>query len=128
MALIAPQIALPACCSIAPADTTVSKPLRTCVTAAGEVVGRIRACSTDSATQTLQFIRTSGSVDYIIGESQVLLGAGTNGTTPYKDLLADINQGNPVTLANGEVLKVRSKTTVTAATKIDVTAEAVALG
>lgn len=113
--------------SIAPADTTVNKTLRTVASANGEILARLRATSTDTAAQTLQFTRNVGGVDYVIGESQVPAGAGTNGSTVWKDVLADINAGNPITLAPGEILKVRSKVTVTAACAINVLCEGVPL-
>lgn len=113
--------------AIAPADTTVNKTLRTVTSSNGEILARLRATSTDSVAQTLQFTRNVSGVDYVIGESQVPAGAGTNGTTPWKDVLADINAGNPITLAPGEVLKVRSKVTVTTACQVNVLCEGVPL-
>lgn len=89
----------------------------------GAMLGSLRAASSDTAAQTLQFARNLGGVDYVIGESQVPAGAGTNGTTAWKDLLSDINLGNAMTLAPGEKLRVRAKTAITAALKIDIVME-----
>lgn len=93
----------------------------------GVMAGRLRATSDDTAAVTLQFVRTISGVDFVIGESQVPAGAGTNGTTAWKDLLADINLGLPLTLAPGEKIRVKAKTAVTTAKKIDITMEAAPL-
>lgn len=126
MALKTPQAAFSPAVSIPPADTN-AKVLRTAAATAGELIGRLRATSTDTGVVTLQFSKTVSGTDYIIGESQIPIGAGTNGTAPWKDVLADINSGTPLTLAVGDVLKVKAKTAVTAACKVDVTAEGVTL-
>lgn len=93
----------------------------------GIMIGRLRAASTDTAAQILQFARNLSGTDYIIGESQVPLGAGSNGSTVWKDLLADLNLGNAMTLSPGEKLRVRAKTAVTAGLKIDLLLEAAPL-
>ncbi|WP_243358611.1 hypothetical protein [Fundidesulfovibrio terrae] len=89
----------------------------------GVMCGRLRAASSDTNAVTLQFARSIGGTDYIIGESQVPAGSGTNGTAVWKDLLADLNLGNAMTLSPGEKLRVRAKTAVTATLKIDLIME-----
>jgi len=89
----------------------------------GVMCGRLRAASTDVSAVTLQFARNLAGTDYVLGESQVPAGAGTNGTAVWKDILADLNLGNAMTLAPGEKLRVRAKTAVTAALKIDLILE-----
>jgi hypothetical protein len=89
----------------------------------GVMCGRLRAASSDTAAVTLQFARYVSGADYVIGESQVPAGAGTNGTAVWKDVLADLNLGNAMTLSPGEKLRVRAKTAVTAALKIDLIME-----
>ena len=93
----------------------------------GVMVGRLRAASSDTNAVTLQFVRTLSGVDYVYGESQVPAGAGTNGSVVWKDLLADLNLGNAMTLAPGEKLRVKAKTAVTAGLKIDLIMEAAPL-
>lgn len=89
----------------------------------GVMCGRLRAASSDTAAVTLQFARSVSGTDYVIGESQVPAGAGTNGTVVWKDLLADLNLGNAMTLSPGEKLRVRAKSAVTATLKIDLIME-----
>ena len=90
----------------------------------GVLLGRLRAASTAAGAVTLQFVRNVGGADFVIGESQVPAGAGTNGATAWKDLLADVNMGLPMTLAPGEKLRVKAKS---APTKIDIILEAAPL-
>ena len=89
----------------------------------GVLIGTIRATSSDTVTQTLQFARNISGTDYVYGESQVPAGAGTNGSVVWKDLLADLSLGNAITLSPGEKLRVRAKTAVTAGLEIDLIME-----
>jgi hypothetical protein len=66
-------------------------------------------------------------VDYVYGESQVPASSGTNGSVGWKDIMADLNLGNAMTLAPGEKLRVRAKTALTAGLKIDLIMEAAPL-
>ena len=93
----------------------------------GVMLGRLRAASDDTAAVTLQFARNVGGTDFVIGESQVPAGAGTNGATAWKDILADVNLGLPMTLAPGEKLRVKAKAAVTAGKKLDIILEAAPL-
>lgn len=93
----------------------------------GVMVGRLRAASTDTAAVTLQFARSVGGTDYVYGESQVPAGSGTNGSSVWKDVLADLNLGNAITLAPGEKLRVRAKTAVSSGLKVDLIMEAAPL-
>jgi len=93
----------------------------------GVMIGRLRATSDDDAAVVLQFARSQGGTDRVMGEVQVPAGSGTNGTTAWTDLLASLNLGAALTLAPGETLRVRTKTAVAAARKIDITGEAAPL-
>lgn len=106
--------------NLLPSHTTIAQTLFTAPAGNGVMVGRIRACSTDTAPITLQFSRVIGAKTLIIGESQVPAGAGTDGSTAWKDILDDINVGEAMTLKAEEVLKVAAKTTITSAKQIDI--------
>jgi hypothetical protein len=93
----------------------------------GVMLGRLRAASDDTAAVTLQFCRNVGGTDFVMGESQVPAGAGSNGAAAWKDLLADLNLGLPMTLAPGEKLRVKAKAAVTAGRKADIILEAAPL-
>jgi hypothetical protein len=94
----------------------------------GVLVGRLRATSNDTAQHVLQWAVNMGGVDYPIGETVVPAGAGTNGgSIPWKDMLADITGGVPLTLAPGETLRVRSEVAITAADTISIRMEAAPL-
>ncbi|KAF0235053.1 MAG: hypothetical protein FD177_212 [Desulfovibrionaceae bacterium] len=83
------------------------------------MAGRIRATSTDTVAVNLQFSRTIGGVTVIIGEVQIPAGAGTNGSGAWVDILDSINLGESMTLAPGEVLKIKP-TTISSAKQIDI--------
>lgn len=93
--------------------------------AAGALGSKIEtiSCTTDDTSNViLQFCVTVAAVDYILGEVTVPLGSGTNGTAKAVNILnaTDLpwvrNDGinNYMYLENGETLKVKAKTAVTA--------------
>jgi len=91
--------------------------------AGGCRIGVIRAASDDIVAVTLQFLRTIGGTDYVLGEVQIPAGAGTNGTTGWVDVLASINLGLPMNLPAGSNIRVAAKTAVASGKTIDLVAE-----
>lgn len=104
------------------ADSTTFKDFLTSP-ANGVMLGVIRAASDDTSDVVLQFALNISSVDYVLGEVHIPAGAGTNGTTPWVDVLADLNLGEAMNFPAGAKLRVRAKTAVTAAKTIDLVAE-----
>lgn len=104
------------------ADSTNVKDFFTSPTG-GVMVGVLRAASDDTVAVTLQFLRTIGGTDYVLGEVQIPAGAGTNGATGWVDVLASLNLGEAMNLPAGSKLRVKAKTAVTAAKTIDLVAE-----
>lgn len=88
----------------------------------GSRVKSLVATSDDTSARVVQLVVTIAAVDYIVGEVNVPIGAGTNGTEKAVSLLDTYNlpwlQTDGISffmeLAFGSVLKVRSKVTVTA--------------
>lgn len=118
---------------IAPADTSS---LKTLVTAGanGSRIDSIIATSTDnSSSRDLQFVITSGGVDYIIDTVQVPTNSGNTNSIASVNILGhatkflwanyDANGNRFMTLASGAVLKVKSLSTVTSAREITVFAQ-----
>lgn len=112
--------------SIATADASNMK---TIYTGAGNdaVVKAVTVCSTDTSARTLLFYVNDGTSDFILGGLSIPAGSGTNGGQPNVDILSVIqglandSYGKKILLLNsGSVLKVRSTTTVTAGTQIDI--------
>jgi len=113
------------------ADGTAFKSLGIAPVADGSRVKAIHITSDDTSAVVLQFCVTIGAVDFILGEVNVPIGSGTNGTA------VAVNGLNPtqmpalqtdgiaywLELATGSDLKVRAKTAVTAAKTINVLAE-----
>jgi len=91
--------------------------------ATGCRMGVIRAASDDTVAVTLQFKRTIGGTDYVLGEVQIPAGAGTNGTTGWVDVLASLNLDLPINLPAGSKIRVAAKTAVAAGKTIDLVAE-----
>lgn len=118
---------------ILPADTSS---LKTLVTAGanGSRIDSIIATSTDSSSaRDLQFVITSGGVDYIIDTVQVPTNSGNTNSIAAVNILGhatkflwaayDANGNRYLTLASGAVLKVKSLSTVTSAREITVFAQ-----
>lgn len=91
--------------------------------ALGSRIDSISASNSDAANPyVLQIALQISGVDYVIGESVVPAGAGTNSTVKSASLLnmADIpalatTEGSALWLASGVTLRVRSKTAVAGA-------------
>lgn len=120
-----PQTLVNPVCQVVAADTTVKKTLCT-AGASGTKIESISATSDDTSAVVFQLGVTISSVDYILGEVNVPIGSGTNGTAEAVDVLNSTdfpwirNDGvnNYLLLAAGSVLYVRAKTAVTAAKTI----------
>lgn len=97
----------------------------------GQRIRSIQITSDDTAQVTLQFCKTIGAVDYILGEIVVAIGSGTNGTAPAVNGLDPLRMPGLQTdgirsfldLGNASTLKVKSKVAVTAAKTVNVVAE-----
>lgn len=89
----------------------------------GVMLGRIRVASDDTAAVVLQFAYNVSATDYVLGEVSIPAGAGTNGTTPWVDVLAQLNLDDAINLPAASKLRVKAKTAVTAAKTIDLVAE-----
>lgn len=109
------------------AVTLISGPTNGCK------VESISACSDDTAAVVVQLIATISAVDYILGEVTIPIAAGTNGSTKAVNVLnvTDLpwlrsdEAGRPyLYIANGTTLKIRPKTTVTAAKFLQFLAQA----
>lgn len=112
--------------TIANSDASNTK---TIYTGAGNdaVVKAVTVCSTDSTARTLLFFVNDGTSDFMLGAVSIPAGSGSNGTASNVDVLSVIqglandSYGKKILLLNsGSVLKVRSTTTVTTATQVDV--------
>ena len=112
--------------TIANADAST---LKTIYTGAGNdaLVKALTVCSTDTSARTILFYVNDGSSDFMLGAIAIPAGSGTNGTASNVDVLATLaglandSYGKRILLLNsGAVLKVKSTTTVTAATQIDI--------
>jgi len=103
------------------ADTTVAKTIAT-VTADGGGVTNLSASSSDSAAITVVLTLNDGSTVAQLGEVIVPIGAGTNGTTPAKNLLDAVampgifqNDGS-LAMGPSAILQVAAKVTMTTGT------------
>jgi len=117
---------------IASADGTNFKDLFT-AGASGSKVESISACNTDAANAyVIQFAVNVGGTDYVIGEVNVPAGAGTNGTTKAVNVVnqtdlpwvKDDGVRTYIYLANGDKLRVRSKTTLSGSNTVDLFVQA----
>jgi len=117
---------------ILPADasnpvTLVSAPTNGCK------VESIAATSSDTSAVVVQLIATISAVDYVLGEVTIPIAAGTNGSTKAVNMLNTTDlpwlrsdeAGRPyLYVASGTTLKVKAKTTVTAAKAVQFFAQA----
>lgn len=78
----------------------------------GAVVGELRATNSHSSAVTLQFAVSTGGTDYIVAESQVPAGAGTDGSTSYAGLMEDLNASDGYHIPPGVTFKVKAKAAV----------------
>lgn len=80
----------------------------------GVMIGSIRAANQDAVNaRVLVFAKNIGGVDYVLGEVSVPAGAGTNGATPWVDVLALLNLGVAINVAATSKLRVKAKVAVT---------------
>ncbi len=118
---------------IAPADTTT---LKTLITAGsnGSRIDSIMASNTATASASdLQFVITSGGVDYIIDTVQIPVNSGftnavvavniLNHSTKFLWTTYDANGNRYMTLASGAVLKVKVLTTIATGKELSVFAQ-----
>jgi hypothetical protein len=112
--------------SILPADTTTKKTVCTAGASGAKVVALL-VSSTDSAARVVQLYLNRSSTDYLLGAWNITALSGSDGATGTQNLLAIVsglphdNDGQPyIFLENGDLLKVATTTTVTAAKEIDV--------
>lgn len=107
------------------ADGTANKSVAVPV-ADGTRIKALMATSDDTVARVLQLVKTVAAVDYIIGEVNVPIGAGTDGSTPAVNLLNATNMPGLQTdgisrwidVANGTTFNIRTKVAVTAAKTI----------
>lgn len=108
--------------TIVNADGTSLKTLLT-AGSAGSRVKSLSITSDDSVDRVVQLWLTTGATDYLLGEATIVDGAGSNGTDKSYNLLnaADLpflqsdGANRFLDLAASAVLKLKSKTAVTAA-------------
>jgi hypothetical protein len=102
------------------ADASNQKTLYTAA-AAAKLVG-LMACSDDTSARVLQVSILRSAVNYLIGSLSVPTLSGTDGVTAAVDLMGALMPGLPLDndgqhyllLQSGDVLQVKSTTTVTA--------------
>lgn len=117
--------------TVTSADGTTKKSLATGV-AAGTRIKSLIATSDDTVARVFQLIKTVSAVDYILGEINIPIGAGTDGATAAVDVFAGTllkglqtdGISKWIELANGTSLALRPKVAVTAGKTIYFTAEA----
>lgn len=90
--------------------------------------------SDDTSSRTLQFCKTIGGTDYILGEVTIPAGAGTDGVTQPVDVFDQAQTPGLrglqfdglqrfLDVANGTTIKVKAKVAVTAAKTVYLTGE-----
>lgn len=104
--------------TIADTDTTTLKTLYT-AGADGGLIDNISVVSDDTSDAIVTVTVNDGSTDFPLGEVTILAGAGTDGTTPTKNLLDPIalpvlQLGGGLPLGPLAILKVNAKVTLTA--------------
>lgn len=103
-------------------DGTTNKGVVTPV-AAGTRLKNLIATSDDTVARTFQLIKTVGGIDFILGEIDVPIGAGTDGATSAVDVFAGgrikglqtDGVSKWIDVANGTTLSMKAKVAVTAA-------------
>jgi hypothetical protein len=116
---------------IANADGTALKSLGIAAPAAGSRIKALHITSDDTAAQVLQVWKTVGAVDYLLGEIDVAIGAGSNGSTNAVNGLAGTRMpalqtdgiSKWIDVANGTTINFKSKVAVTAGKTIYIVAE-----
>ena len=114
--------------SIANSDTTTAKVMAT-AGADGGAVMTMSATTTDTSDVIAVLNINDGSVTIVVGEVTVPAGAGTDGSTPAKNLLDTLampglfqNDGSLI-LGPAAILSVGAKATVTSAKTLDISAQ-----
>lgn len=113
--------------SFANADGTSFKTLMT-AGASGSRVDTLMAANSDAANAyVIQLALQKASVDYVIGEVNVPLGSGTNGSAKSVALLNPIDipglaytEAGALFLASGVLLRARPKTAMSGATTMQI--------
>jgi hypothetical protein len=112
------------------ADGTGKKTIVTPV-GAGTRLKSLIICSDDTVARVLQLVKTVAAVDYILGEIDVPVGAGTDGATAAVDVFAGTRikglQTDGVSkwidVATGTTFSLQAKVAVTAAKTIHICGE-----
>jgi hypothetical protein len=112
-------------------DGTTNKTLAIAPPAAGSRIKALHITSDDTVLRTFQLIKTISSVDYIIGEIDVPVGAGTDGATNAVNGLAGTRMPALQTdglvkwidIATGTTLNFKPKVAVTAGKTVYIVAE-----
>lgn len=112
------------------ADGTAKKTVVTPV-GAGTRLKNLIVTSDDTVARVLQLVLTVAAVDYILGEVDVAIGAGTDGATNAVDFFAGTRLKGLQTdgiskwidVASGTTLSLQSKVAVTAAKTIYIAGE-----
>lgn len=112
------------------ADGTAKKTIVTPV-AAGTRLKSLIVTSDDTVQRTLQLVKTISAVDYILGEVDIPVGAGTDGATNAVDFFAGTRLKGLQTdgiskwidVASGTTLSLQAKVAVTAAKTIYIVGE-----
>lgn len=123
---IFPEVVTTDTVQILPADTTVAKTLST-PGLNGRNITAITCVSDDTASVTVVLSILKAAVSYKIGESVVAIGSGTNGVAHAVNLLNTVDAtylkpDGSLDLANGAVLQVNAKVTITAAKTVNIVA------
>src|SRR5436190_10607243 len=107
---------------IVAADASALKTLATAGASGSKLVG-VTICSDDSSARVVQLYITRSGVDYLIATVNVPTLSGTDGTNAVVSALGQLLPGLPIDndgqrylfMENGDVLKAKTTTTVTAA-------------
>lgn len=112
-----------AAATIVYADSTNKKTLLT-AGANGARLDQIRICSDDTAAVIVQVFSSinGGTTWHILGEVVVPIGAGTNGTEQWVDVLETLNSEDALALQAVELIGVAAKAAVTSGKTVTVTA------
>ena len=111
-------------------DGTAKKTILTPV-GAGTRLKSLIITSDDTASKVLQLVKTVSAIDYIMGEVDIPIGAGTDGATAAVDFFAGTRLkglqtdgiSKWVDVASGTTLSLQAKVAVTAAKTIYVAGE-----
>lgn len=113
------------------ADAANLKSLGVAPVAAGTRIKALHITSDDTVARVLQIYKTIAGVDYLLGEIDVPIGAGSDGATNAVNGLAGTRMpalqtdgiNKWIDVANGTTINVKSKVAITAGKTIYVLAE-----